>query len=160
MRKNDIQNSIDDIYARPIDLSRGLPFSEEVLPIQVFRRVQESPGDIIRSITDKLHDDLRNTSLVCYEMRTEKGTSFKINKVLRKLNPRVKDITIIGNIGERKLIVCEVYPRVFISTVMLDLYDIKGPKMIEAIRVINPMKAGVRRVGKALLTPSFEIKKI
>lgn len=160
LRKNDIQNSICDIYARPVDLSRGLPFSEEVLPIQVFRRTKYSPGNIIQSITNKLKGDLANTSLVCYDIREEKVDWFKINKSLKEINPNVKEISIIGNLSERKFIIGEVFPRVFISTVMLDLISINGPKMIEAERVVNPLKAGVKKIGEAILTTEFEIKDI
>lgn len=159
VRKNDIQASEADIYARPIEFIKGKPYSDNVLPIQVFRIVQQSPI-LINAIKKKLADDLKGVSLVGYIMRDERIDWNILATEFVQLKPNVKDITLIGSVSERKFIVGQVFPEVVISMVNLDLFTINGPPMIEPTQVFKTEEAGVTKIGEAILTPTFDVKRI
>lgn len=157
LRQNYIEDSVDDIYARSLEQINGVVYSDKILPIQVFRRTEYSEETLLDSIKKKLKDDLQNTSLVLYVIRDEVILWDTLMDEVKKINPKVIDITIIGNIGGRKFIVGQVFPSKFISFVNLDLYKISGNKMIEAEEVIKPEETGITKLGKALLTPTFDV---
>jgi hypothetical protein len=158
LRKNVIEDSVDDIYARPFENVNGVWYSEYELPIQVFRRTDQSKGNIYDSIIDKLHNhDLHNVSLVLYVMKDEVVDWNGLFDKMDKLKPRVRDVSIIGNIGERKFVVGEIFPYKSISAVNLDLYELVGPKIVQAIQVNKAEDSGVSKIGQALLTTSFDI---
>lgn len=158
IRGNDTENSVDDIYALPLDISGPVPMSSGQISIQVVRETNHSPGDVLDTLKKKFEYDLSGVSLVCYVMKDESINWSEVCKSVRALNPKVNDVTIIGNLGGGRWVANQVYPDFLPG--MVDLNEsltIPGPKMVRAQQVRNQEDAGMSNIGEALLTPQFKI---
>jgi hypothetical protein len=157
LRKNDIQNSSDDIFARKFEFKDKAVYGNPILPIQIMRITEYSPEEVVNAIKTKFTDDLNGVSLVCHFLRDETILWNEISEEISKLKPKLNDITLIGNIGGNKFIVGQVFPIKVITVVNLDLIMINAPAMIEAEEVHKQEDTGITRLGEALLTTEMEI---
>ena len=158
LRGNEIENSAEDIYARCIWKEGKVIHSGTVLPIQIARKTDYGKDDIVGFIKKKLTADLSGVSLVCYVMTNEIIYWRKIHNEVIKLKPKTRDITLLGNIGERKFIIGRVHPSVQTLTIDLNSVHINAPEIIEATEVIRPESTGIKKQGVALLTPVLKIE--
>ncbi|MDP3948250.1 MAG: hypothetical protein Q8P87_00900 [bacterium] len=157
LRKNDIENSSDDIYVRKFEFKGNTVLGSPVLPIQVMRIMTLSPKGVVEAIKTKFADDLKGVSLVCHFLRDEVIYWKEINEEIPKLKPKLNDITLIGNIGGSKFIVGQVYPNNVITIVNIDLIRIIAPPMIEAEEVFKAEDTGLTKLGEALLTTELDM---
>ena len=157
LRKNDIENSSDDIFARKFEHKDKAVYGSPVLPIQVMRITEYSPKKVVNAIKTKFTDDLKGVSLVCHFLRDETILWNEISEEIKKLQPKLNDITLIGNIGGNKFIVGEVFPIKRITVVNIDLIRINAPAMIEAEEVFKQENTGLTRLGEALLTTEMDV---
>lgn len=157
LRKNDLENSSDDIYARKFEFKGGTILGSPVLPIQVMRIMELSPNKLIDAIRTKFIDDLKGVSLVCHFLRDEVIYWKEINEEISKLKPKLNDITLIGNVGGNKFIVGQVYPNNIITIVNLDLIRINAPAILEAEEVFRAEDTGLTKLGEALLTTEVDV---
>lgn len=157
LRKNDIENSSDDIYSIRFDFSGKTICGGPIIPIQVMRITKNSPSKIVDSIKIKFTDDLKGVSLVCHFLRDETIRWQEIFKEIKKIKPNLIDITLIGNIGGSKFIVGQIYPTLQITTVNVDIIKINAPEMIETMEVFKPQDTYISHQGKAFLDTQFNI---
>lgn len=158
LRKNDVENSVDDIFARRFEFKEEVIFADQPLSIQVTRIIKDK-SSIVERIKKKAEgSDLRGVSLVCHMIRDEIIVWDELTKQVQKLKLKAKDITVIGNVGESKFIVAQVFPVKIISFVNVDLIRINAPEMIEAEQVMNSKESGITHLGRrGLLTTDFRI---
>ena len=157
LRKNDVENSSDDIFARKFDFKDKAVYGSPIMPIQVMRITEYSPKKVVDAIKTKFTDDLKGVSLVCHFLRDEAILWNEISEEIINLEPNLNDITLIGNIGGNKFIVGQVFPIKIITVVNLDLIKINAPAMIEAEEVHKQEDTGLTRLGEALLTTSMDV---
>lgn len=157
LRKNDIENSSDDIYSIRFDFSDKTIVGGPAIPIQVMRITKNSPIKIVDAIKTKFTDDLNGVSLVCHFLRDEIIKWQEIYQEIKDLKPNLVDITLIGNTGGNKFIVGQVYPSLQITIVNIDIIKINAPQMIETMEVFKPQDTYISHQGKALLDTQFNI---
>lgn len=161
IRKNDIQNSIDDIYGRSFHIENGIPKSYKNLKLQIFRLTKYNKSSLLTAIKKKLKADLTNTTLVCLIMRPEFIDWRKINKELAGIKPKLESIGIIGDIGEKIYISGQIYPK--ISNTIIHLNNLpkqKLPNILEARQVLVPNKAGISKEGEVWLSTKIDVYKL
>ena len=157
LRKNDIEDSSDDIFARKFEFKDKAIHGSPVLPIQVMRITEHSPKEVVEAVKTKFTDDLRGVSLVCHFLRDETILWNEISEKLIKLQPKLNDITLIGRIEGNKFIVGEVFPIKRITVVNIDLIRINAPAMIKAEQVFKQENTGLTKLGEALLTSEMDV---
>jgi hypothetical protein len=156
LRKNDIENSVDDIYARPFIIEENKVYSEEVLPIQTFQITEQSPS-LLEAIESKLKDDLRNTSLVGYITRDDNIDWKSIHEHICKIKPNLIDIHIVASVFPSTYSVFQIYPNLNFVDISILQCILNAKPMIRATQVFKEKDSGVDYIGKFKLTPSMDI---
>jgi hypothetical protein len=161
IRKNDIENSIDDIYARSFHIENKVPMSYKKLNLQITRLTEYDKNSLMDLIKRKIKGDLRGTNLVIYIMRDEYLDWKEINKELHKLKPQLEAVGIVGRINNHNYIVGEVYPNV--DNVPIDTMNLKSQKMssiLEARQVLSSERTGLdKEKGKVWLSVKLDVTK-
>lgn len=163
LRVNPEENSAEDIYAtsyKPINISGSIQY---ILSIQVFRHTDHDKGSVIEGIKKKLKKtDLSNCILVCYLMKWEFVKWNELHEEIKKSKPSASEIWIIGNVGNRKMTIFQVYPCLNHAEVDLDVVSIpkNEPKFIKPYQVSKKesLKKGpyIHPLGKiVVLKPDF-----
>lgn len=163
LRVNPEENSAEDIYAssyKPINESGSIQY---VLSIQVFQHTAYNKGSVIEGIKKKLKKtDLSNCVLVCYLIKDEFLEWKKLHEEIKKLKPSASEIWIIGNIGNRKMIIFQVYPYLNHAEIDINAVSISKnePKFIKPYQVSKKesLKKGtyIHPLGKVVvLKPDF-----
>ena len=167
---NTVENSEEDIIGYTFTQVDEKRTKKEKLPIQVFERTENSPGDVFQSIKRKLeHTDLTDCSLVCYVKRPEFIKLDVLSESLASINPnpRVRDIWLIATrAGDgRKMSIVKLYPDFSGRTLVIDL-DAEHQDQTSEKTFLYPFR-GVRKgdkfekTGKSiLLKPNFTFEEL
>jgi hypothetical protein len=158
LRKNDLENSVDDIYAQPFVIKNGRVYSSGAIPIQAFQITENSPS-LKKAISNKLTNDLRGVSLVGYIMRDDKINWMGLHRWLKKIKPDLRDIHIIANIYSGVFTIVQVYPKLNFIDIGINLCILNAKSIVEPTRVYKEVDSGVTYLGKAKLTSNMDVIK-
>ena len=168
LRVNPQQNAVEDLFGTAFEPIAESASIKKEISIQVFE-IRPNSGTIFSEIKKKIDKhDLKGCSLVGYLMRTEMVLWKELNMKLMRLSPNLNDIWLIGNTGNRKFIIGEVYPHFGhpVEINLNDCYQIPNQrKFIQSIRVsaTEASKKGslIVPLGKTvILKPDFSFEEI
>lgn len=156
LRKNETEDSVDDIYGACFYKKDGATYSDGELPIQTFV-VNEYSGSLIDSIKKKFKHDLRGVVLVCYVMRDESIMWQELMDELSKVRVPASEIVVIGNLGVGTFQVTRISPNFIYKKVHPSNFVWNYPKAVEGQRVLHPEETGTSYIGKTLITPNISV---
>jgi len=134
--------------------------------IEVFRWVKTAKTTLLEEIERKIKKNYPSTfTLVCYVMKEEKVELQKIYTTLKKINPNLFEIWIVGTSKEklRNILVGRIWPEVFSTKINLEESCIKTK---DEPKILVPHRGYVKnsfyeKIGKvAILKPDFSLENI
>jgi hypothetical protein len=121
LRVNPEENDVGDLFAWSyVEMSQNQT-DAQTLSIQVFTHRKTDSGNVYDGIKRKLNNrDLKGCKLVCYLMKDELIKWDYINNQIKSLSPKLGEIWIIGNIGNRRMGVFNIFPNKQNTSINLD----------------------------------------